>query len=52
MSYLFEEAFYEQVSPGLLKLLETDGFVKLCDIDIEVGTTKSLAELCTENFIL
>jgi hypothetical protein len=39
MYYPFEEAFHEQVSPGLLKLLETDGFVKLRDIGIEVGTT-------------
>jgi hypothetical protein len=51
MYYPFEEVFREQVSPGLLKLLETDGFVKLRDIGIEVGTTKSLAELCMETFI-
>jgi hypothetical protein len=36
MYYPFEEALLEQVSPGLLKLLETDGFVKLRDIGIEV----------------
>jgi hypothetical protein len=51
MYYPFEEAFREQVSPGLLKLLETDGFVKLRDIGIEVGTTKSLDELCKEKII-
>jgi hypothetical protein len=45
MYYPFEEAFREQVSPGLLKLLETDGFAKLRDIGIEVGTTNSLDEL-------
>jgi hypothetical protein len=39
MYYPFEEAFREQISPGLLKLLETDGFEKLRDIGIEVGTT-------------
>jgi hypothetical protein len=49
--YPFEEAFREQVSPGLLKLLETDGFLKLCDIGIEVETTKILDELCMDNFI-
>jgi hypothetical protein len=51
MYYPFEEAFREQVSPGRLKLLETDGFVKLRDIDIEVGTTKNIDELCMDNFI-
>jgi acetamidase/formamidase len=51
MYYPFEEAFREQVSPGLLKLLETDGFVKLRDIGIKVGTTKILDELCMDNFI-
>jgi hypothetical protein len=40
--YPFEEAFRGQVSPGLLTLLETDGFVKLRDIGIEIGTTKSI----------
>jgi hypothetical protein len=45
MYYPFEEAFREQVSPGLLNLLE------LRDIGIEVGTTKSLDELCMDNFI-
>jgi hypothetical protein len=49
--YPFEEVFREQVSPGLLKLLETDGFAKLRDIGIEVGTTKSLDELCMDDFI-
>jgi hypothetical protein len=34
-----------------LKLLETYGFVKLRDIGIEVGTTKSLDELCMDNFM-
>jgi hypothetical protein len=34
-----------------LKLLETDGFAKLRDIVIEVGNTKSLDELCMDNFI-
>jgi hypothetical protein len=34
-----------------LKILETDGFVKLHDIGIEVGTTESLDELCMDNFI-
>jgi hypothetical protein len=51
MNYPFEEEFREQVSPGILKLLEADGFVKLRDIGIEVGTTKSLDELCMDNFI-
>jgi hypothetical protein len=51
MYYPFEEAFCEQVSPGLLKLLETDGFVKFRDIGIEVGTTKSLNDLCMGDFI-
>jgi hypothetical protein len=51
MYYTFEEVFGEQVSPGLLKLLETDGFAKLRDIGIEVGTTKSLDEFCMDNFI-
>jgi hypothetical protein len=51
MCYPFEEAFREQDSPGLLKLLETDGFVKLRDIGIEVGTTKSIDELCMVDFI-
>jgi hypothetical protein len=51
MYYPFEEAFHEQVRPGLLKLLETDGFVKLRDIGIKVGTTKSLYELCMDTFI-
>jgi hypothetical protein len=37
MYYPFEEAFCGQVSPGLLKLVETDGFAKLRDIGIEVG---------------
>jgi hypothetical protein len=47
----FEEAFREQVSPGILKLLETDGLVKLRDIGIEVGTTQSIDELCMDDFI-
>jgi hypothetical protein len=51
MYYPFEEAFPEQVGPGLLKLLETDGLVKLCDICIDVGLTKSLDELCMDDFI-
>jgi hypothetical protein len=51
MYYPFEEAFIEQVSPSLLKLLETDGIVKLRDIGIEAGTTQSLDELCMDDFI-
>jgi hypothetical protein len=51
MYYPFEEAFREQVIPSLLKLLETDGFVKLRYIGIYVGTTKSLDELCMDDFI-
>jgi hypothetical protein len=51
MYYSFEEAFHGQVSPGLLKLVETGGFSKLRDIGIEVGTTKSLDEFCMEDFI-
>jgi hypothetical protein len=51
MYYPFEEAFREQVSPGILKLLETHGFVKLRDIGIEVGTTKSIDELCMDDFM-
>jgi hypothetical protein len=51
MYYPFEEAFCEQVSPSLLKLLETDGFAKLRDIGIEIGTTKSIDELCMDDFI-
>jgi hypothetical protein len=34
-----------------LKILETNGFVKLSDIGIEVGTIKILDELCMDNFI-
>jgi hypothetical protein len=34
-----------------LKLLEYDGFVKLHDIGIEVETTRSLDELCMDDFI-
>jgi hypothetical protein len=51
MYYPFEEAFRKQFIPGILKLLETDGFVKIRDICIEVGTAKSLDELCMEDFI-
>jgi hypothetical protein len=51
MYYPFKEAFREQVIPGSLTLLETDGFVKLRDLGIEVETTKSLDELCMEDFI-
>jgi hypothetical protein len=51
MYYPFEEVFHEQVSAGLLKLLETDGIVKLRDIGMEVGTTQSLDELCMDDFI-
>jgi hypothetical protein len=51
MYYPFEEEFRGQVSPGLLKLVETDGFSKLHDIGIEVGTTKSLDESCMDDFI-
>jgi hypothetical protein len=51
MYYPFGEAFREQVSPGLLKLLESDSFVKLRDIGIEVGTTKSLDELFMDDFM-
>jgi hypothetical protein len=40
--YPFEESFHKEVSPNLATLLETDGFVKLRDIGIEIGTTKSL----------
>jgi hypothetical protein len=50
--YPFEEAFSEHVSPSLLNLLETDGFVKfLGDIGIDIGTTKSIDEICMEDFI-
>jgi hypothetical protein len=51
MYYPFEEAFRGQVSPILLKLVETDGFAKLRDIVIEVGTNKSLDEFCMDDFI-
>jgi hypothetical protein len=51
MYYPFEEAFCGQVSPGLLKLVQTDGFAKLRDIGIEVGTTKSLDDFCMDDFI-
>jgi hypothetical protein len=51
MYYPFEEAFRGQASPGLLKLVETDGFSKIRDIGIEVGTTKSLDEFCMDDFI-
>jgi hypothetical protein len=44
--YPFEKAFYEQVNPGIFTLLETYSFLKLLDIHIKVGTTKSLNELC------
>jgi hypothetical protein len=49
--YPFEEAFQVQVSPRILTLLETDVFVKLHDIGIEIGKTKSLDELCMDYFI-
>jgi hypothetical protein len=49
--YPFEEAFHEQVSPSFLTLLEKDGFLKLFDIGTEIGTSKSLYELCMNNFI-
>jgi hypothetical protein len=51
MYYPFEEAFRWQVSPSILKLVETDCFSKLRDIGIEVGTTKSLDELCMDDLI-
>jgi hypothetical protein len=51
MYYPFEEEFRKEVSPGLLKLLETYAVVKLLDIGIEVGATKSLDELCMDDFI-
>jgi hypothetical protein len=51
MYYSFEEALRKLVSPGLLDLLETDGFVKLRDIGIEVGTTKILDQLCMDDFM-
>jgi hypothetical protein len=49
--YPFEEAFREQVSTILLTLLEKDGFQKIRDIRTKIGTTKSLEELCMDNFI-
>jgi hypothetical protein len=49
--YHFEEAFHERVSPGIFTLLETDGCVKVCDIGIEIGTTKNIDELCMDDFI-
>jgi hypothetical protein len=49
--YTFEVAFCKQVSPSLLTLLEYEGFLKLRGIGIEIGTTKSLDELCMEDFI-
>jgi hypothetical protein len=51
MYYPFEEAFLGQVSAGLLKLVDIDGFSKLREIDIEVGTAKSLDEFCMDDFI-
>jgi hypothetical protein len=50
--YPFDEAFHEHGSPNLATLLETEGFAKLCDIEIEIGTTKSLDELCMDEFIV
>jgi hypothetical protein len=49
--YPFDEAFGEQVHPSIFTLLETDGFLKLRDIGVEIGTTKSLDELCMDDFI-
>jgi hypothetical protein len=48
----FEEAFLEQVSPNLATKLETEGFSKVRDIGIEVGTTKILDELCIDDSVL
>jgi hypothetical protein len=49
--YPFEEASREQVRPSILTLLEKYGFQKIRDIDTEIGTTKSLDELCIDCFI-
>jgi hypothetical protein len=35
----------------VLTFLGTDGFVKLCDVGIEIGMIKSLDELCMDDFI-
>jgi hypothetical protein len=43
--------FRGQVSPSRLTLMKTDGFMKLNDIGILIGTTKSLDEFCTDDFI-
>jgi hypothetical protein len=51
LHYPFEEAFRKQVNPSLLTLLEKDGFLKISDIGTDIGTTKSLDELCMGNFI-
>jgi hypothetical protein len=40
--YHFEEAFRGQASSGILNFLETDGFLKLHDIVIEIGTPSVL----------
>jgi hypothetical protein len=51
LDYPFEEAFRKQVGSGILTLLQTDGFLKLRDIGIEIETTKSIDELCMDDFI-
>jgi hypothetical protein len=51
LHYPFEEAFCDQVSPSLSTLLETEGFLKLREIGIEIGTTKSLDDLCMDDHI-
>jgi hypothetical protein len=48
---LISNAIVSQVIHKLATKLKTKGFVKICEIGIEVGTTKSLDELCMDYFI-
>jgi hypothetical protein len=50
MYFPFEEAFHKQVSPNLSVKLKTECFAKIREIGIEVGTTKSIDELCMDAF--
>jgi hypothetical protein len=51
MYYPFEVVFHKQVSPNLAVKIETECFAKIREIGIEVGTTKSLDELCMDDFM-
>jgi hypothetical protein len=51
LCYPFEDAFRVDASQCLLTFLEIDGFLKLRDVGIEIGTTRSLDEFCIDDFI-